>query len=145
MKYALWAGLFLLGCAAGWGMRSPVVKVEERIVVKQEVKWRTNERIVTLPGATVYRDREGNTTITGPVEITSTGTGESVTASEVSRKTEACPKWPEYAICGGVSVGMDGNTSYGGIVGRRVLGPLWGYLGAFAPPVRGVVLVGVSF
>ena len=144
MRYALWAGLFLLGCAAGWGMRSPVVKVEERIVVKQEVKWRTNERIVTLPGATVYRDREGNTTITGPVEITSTGTGESVTASDVSRKTESCPPPPGYALGASWGMRLDGSQSYGLLAGRRMLGPIWLYAqGSY--PLAATVSLAVVF
>ena len=132
MKYALWAGLFLLGCAAGWGLRKPVVKIEERIKEVKVVQWRTNERIVTLPGATVYRDREGNTTITGPVEITSTRSGEETVARETERKSESCPPVPVRAAQVGLLINLQAQRWWGGQF-TASLGPLRGTVGAWVP------------
>lgn len=136
---------FLLGTAAGWGMRKPVVKIEERIVTKTETKWRTNETIRTLPGAIVYRDKEGDMTITGPVEITATRSGEEHITNDINRKSESCPPPPDYTVAGGAQWDYNGVVSYGGVVGRRLVGPVWGYAGVFAPPVRVAALVGVTF
>ena len=114
-------------------------------MTKTETKWRTNERIATLPGATVYIDPQGGMTITGGVDITSTRSGESAVVTDSSKKQESCPPPPDYTLSGGAMIGLDGVTSYGGIVGRRMLGPVWVNVGCFFPPVRAVATVGVTF
>ena len=127
------AGGLLIGLIAGWYMRTPQVKIEERIVTKTETKWRTNERIVTLPGATVYRDREGNTTITGPVEITSSRSGEGIITNDINHKSESCPPPVGRVLSGGFTMDLSGNK-WGAAQGTfRALGPVYATLGCQVP------------
>lgn len=135
----------LIGLGGGWAARGGGVKVEERIMVETKIRWRTNERIVTLPGATVYRDAQGGMTITGPVEITATRSGEEHIENDISRKTASCPPPPGYTFGASWGTQRDGGTSYGLIAGRRMMGPVWLYGQVIYPPGIGLVTVGVTW
>jgi hypothetical protein len=135
----------VVGCLAGWYLRTPVVRVEERVVTQTVTKWRTSERIVTQPGATVYLTPDGGTMITGPVTIGRESEGSTSAMTDSSRKESKCPEPPSSVFAGGVQVGLGGEASYGGTALWNAVGPIWIGCGAYFPPARVHVVVGMGF
>ena len=129
---------------------SPPARVEVKTVTKEVTVWKDHTVIRTLPGATIYRDAAGGTTITGPVVLDSQAEG-STSRTVDSHSTIESKGW-DIAFSAGVllprpavQVGIDYNigTLFRKVgVGVGVIGewPWTSYV-----PNRGGVRVTLTF
>jgi len=139
---SLWiGGILAVGICIGWYLHSAPVKEVVRWQTKIETRCQTVDHIVTKPGATVYIDREGNTTITGGVEITRSTSGQS--SQTTTHEQTITPVDKSWLVGGGAGIGRDLVPQYGGMVGRRVLGPFWCVAQVYGPDPRGYLSVAV--
>ena len=145
---------WLLAGAAGGGLLvyllTPAPPVKEVIKVHEVVKWRTVERIKTLPGATVYLEPDGSARIEGGVEWTRSSEGSVTRDTEHLRESDR-PSW-RVAVSAGAflprpafQLGMDyriGSLFNKIGIGAGVVGewPLGSYV-----PTRGGVKLLVTF
>mgnify|MGYP001610921689 FL=1 len=76
-RWLPWLAVFLVGLALGYLIpHKPQVIERLKIQEREVVKWRTQLSVRTLPGATVFVSPEGSITLTGPIELTQSATGE---------------------------------------------------------------------
>ena len=137
-------GALVAGVLIGWAIRTPTVRVEERIVTKTVTQWRTIEKIKTLPGATVYLTPDGGTMITGPVEIGRASEGSTSAMTDAMRKESKCPEWPTWALGGGPGLRLDGSRFWAGTIVRRAGSAFYGPLTVMSPP-WGVYVSGMVY
>ena len=76
-RWLPWLAVFLVGLALGYLIpHKPQVIERLKIQEREVVKWRTQLSVRTRPGSTAFIAPDGTITLTGPIELTQSSTGE---------------------------------------------------------------------
>ena len=142
MKWWMW---LLIGIVAGAGGSyfSFTPRVNTTTVTKEVIKWKTVERIKTMPGAVTTLRPDGTTVIEGPVEFTRSSEGgvtrEAETSVILSRRSD-------WSLGGGIGIKPFVPVPiYVVSFGKRIIGPMWAEAWGTGLPITVGILLRIEW